>query len=203
MLMFGWDFQLMLSRDSEDEMWSRFVFELVIWPQEVTLVRWTQPSARVRCAFGNVFFLSLFDFVVLLSLASLFITALALSGQSEKAAIFCKGCYAALHGHRSRYKFVFSVQISGMFCHFMIDNLFFGHKIVGHYVCQVKVNRSSGLLSIPRQLVRLQVPRMWSQGLFAGLRLNIFWRPILYTNKGPSIYYVIQIWGPERPPPPL
>ena len=22
-------------------------------------------------------------------------------------------------------------------------------------------------------------------------------------NKGPSIYYVIQIWGPERPPPPL
>ena len=34
----------MLSRDSEDEMWSRFVFELVIWPQEVTLVRWTQPS---------------------------------------------------------------------------------------------------------------------------------------------------------------
>ena len=34
----------MLSRDSEDEIWSRFVFELVIWPQEVTLVRWTQPS---------------------------------------------------------------------------------------------------------------------------------------------------------------
>ena len=21
------------------------------------------------------------------------------------------------------------------------------------------------------------------------------------SNKGPSIYYVIQIWGPERPPP--
>ena len=34
----------MLSRDSEDATWSRFVFELVIWPQEVTLVRWTQPS---------------------------------------------------------------------------------------------------------------------------------------------------------------
>ena len=32
----------MLSRDSEDEIWSRFVFEL--WPQEVTLARWTQPS---------------------------------------------------------------------------------------------------------------------------------------------------------------
>ena len=44
MLMFGWDFLLMLSRDSEDEMWSRFVFELVIWLQEVTLARWTQPS---------------------------------------------------------------------------------------------------------------------------------------------------------------
>ena len=33
----------MLSRDSEDEMWSRFMFELLIWPQEVTLARWTQP----------------------------------------------------------------------------------------------------------------------------------------------------------------
>ena len=30
----------MLSRDSEDKMWSRFV----IWHQEVTLARWTQPS---------------------------------------------------------------------------------------------------------------------------------------------------------------
>ena len=30
----------MVSRDSEDKMWSRFV----IWPQEVTLVRWTQSS---------------------------------------------------------------------------------------------------------------------------------------------------------------
>ena len=32
------------SRDSEDEMWPRFVFELVIWLQEITLARWTQPS---------------------------------------------------------------------------------------------------------------------------------------------------------------
>ena len=24
----------------------------------------------------------------------------------------------------------------------------------------------------------------------------------LGANKGPSIYYVIQIWGPKRPPPP-
>ena len=34
----------MLGRDSEDEIWSRFVFEFVIWTQEVTLVRWTQSS---------------------------------------------------------------------------------------------------------------------------------------------------------------
>ena len=34
----------MLSQDSEDEMWSRFMFELLIWLQEVTLARWTQPS---------------------------------------------------------------------------------------------------------------------------------------------------------------
>ena len=34
----------MLSQDSEDEIRSRFVFEIVIWPQEVTLARWTQPS---------------------------------------------------------------------------------------------------------------------------------------------------------------
>ena len=42
--MFGWEFLLMLSRDSEDEMWSRFMLELLIWLQEVTLARWTQPS---------------------------------------------------------------------------------------------------------------------------------------------------------------
>ena len=66
-----------------------------------------------RFLYLSFFFLSLFDFVVLLSLASLFITALALalSGQSEKAAIFCKGCYAALHGHRSRYNFMFFVHL--------------------------------------------------------------------------------------------
>ena len=34
----------MFGRDSEDEICSRFVFEFVIWPQEVTLVRWTQSS---------------------------------------------------------------------------------------------------------------------------------------------------------------
>ena len=42
--MFGWNFQLMLSRDSEDKMWSRLMFELLIWLQETTLARWTQSS---------------------------------------------------------------------------------------------------------------------------------------------------------------
>ena len=44
MLMFVEILKLMLGRDSEDEIWSRFMFELVIWLQEVTLARWTQPS---------------------------------------------------------------------------------------------------------------------------------------------------------------
>ena len=44
----------MLSRDSEDGMWSRIVFELVIWPQEVTLTRRTQSSGPMclwQCLF--------------------------------------------------------------------------------------------------------------------------------------------------------
>ena len=44
MLMFVEILKLMLGRDSEDEIWSRFMFELVIWLQEFTLARWTQPS---------------------------------------------------------------------------------------------------------------------------------------------------------------
>ena len=36
--------KLMLGRDSKERIWSRFLFELVIWPQVVTLIRWTQPS---------------------------------------------------------------------------------------------------------------------------------------------------------------
>ena len=36
--------KLMLGQNSEDEICSRFVFELVIWPKQVTLVSWTQPS---------------------------------------------------------------------------------------------------------------------------------------------------------------
>ena len=45
----------MLRRDSEDEMCSRFVPELVIWPQEVILARWTQPSGPLclwQCYFN-------------------------------------------------------------------------------------------------------------------------------------------------------
>ena len=45
----------MLSQDSEDEMWSRFVFELVIWPQK--LLWQDELNPRVRCAFGNVWYL--------------------------------------------------------------------------------------------------------------------------------------------------
>ena len=43
----------MLSQDSEDEIRSRFVFELAIWLWQVEL------NPRVRCAFGNVFILRL------------------------------------------------------------------------------------------------------------------------------------------------
>ena len=44
----------MLSRYSEDEMWSWFAIELVLWPQEVTFARWTQPSGPLclwQCLF--------------------------------------------------------------------------------------------------------------------------------------------------------
>ena len=58
----------MLGRDSEDEIWSRFVFEFVIWPQDVTLVRWTQSSGPLclwqcfwkylrRCGFSRPIFI--------------------------------------------------------------------------------------------------------------------------------------------------
>ena len=54
--MFGWDFLLMLSRDSEDKMWSRFLFELLIWLQEATLAKWTQSSGPLclwQCFLSN------------------------------------------------------------------------------------------------------------------------------------------------------
>ena len=50
MLMFGWDFKLMLSQDSEDEIRLRFAFELAKWLWQDEL------NPRVRCAFGNVLF---------------------------------------------------------------------------------------------------------------------------------------------------
>ena len=42
----------MLGQDFEDEVWSRFVFELVIWPNR--LLWKDELNPRVRCAFGNV-----------------------------------------------------------------------------------------------------------------------------------------------------
>ena len=42
----------MLGRDFEDEVWLRFVFELVIWPNR--LLWKDELNLRVRCAFGNV-----------------------------------------------------------------------------------------------------------------------------------------------------
>ena len=48
----------MFSWDSEYEICSRFVFELVIWPNR--LLWKDELNPRVRCAFGNVYFLSLF-----------------------------------------------------------------------------------------------------------------------------------------------
>ena len=48
----------MLSQDSEDEMWSRFMFELLIWLQEATLARWTQSSGPLclwQCFKYNAF----------------------------------------------------------------------------------------------------------------------------------------------------
>ena len=43
----------MLGRDFDDEVWLRFVFELVIWPNR--LLWKDELNPRVRCAFGNVF----------------------------------------------------------------------------------------------------------------------------------------------------
>ena len=42
----------MLGRDFEDEVWLRFVFELVIWPNR--LLWKDELNPRVCCAFGNV-----------------------------------------------------------------------------------------------------------------------------------------------------
>ena len=42
----------LLCPDFEDEFWSRFVFELVVWPNR--LLWKDELNPRVRCAFGNV-----------------------------------------------------------------------------------------------------------------------------------------------------
>ena len=53
----------MLSRDSEYKMWSRFVFELVIWPQQVTWARRTQPSGPL-CLWQCFLYFLLFVFII-------------------------------------------------------------------------------------------------------------------------------------------
>ena len=56
--------KLMLGRYSEDEIWSRFMFELVIWLQEVTFARWTQPSGPLclwQCFFLKFRLLGIYD----------------------------------------------------------------------------------------------------------------------------------------------
>ena len=45
--------KLMLGRDSEDDIWSWFVIELVIWP--IRLLWLDELNPQVRCAFGNVY----------------------------------------------------------------------------------------------------------------------------------------------------
>ena len=47
----------MLGRDFDDEVWPRFVFELVIWHNRLLWIDELNP--RVRCAFGNVCHLAL------------------------------------------------------------------------------------------------------------------------------------------------
>ena len=49
-----WSWCLIDYRYSKDEIWSRVVFELVIWPKQVTMVSWTEP-------FGSVVPLAMFE----------------------------------------------------------------------------------------------------------------------------------------------
>ena len=49
-----WSWCLIDYRYSKDEIWSRVVFELVIWPKQVTRVSWTEP-------FGSVVPLAMFE----------------------------------------------------------------------------------------------------------------------------------------------
>ena len=54
--------KLMLGRYSEFEIWSRFVFELVIGPKQVTLVSWSQPSGLL-CLWQCFYHLGAWHFV--------------------------------------------------------------------------------------------------------------------------------------------
>ena len=53
--MFGWVLKLMFGRDSEDEILSRFVLELLIWPKQVTLV-------KLNSTLGSVVPLAMFSY---------------------------------------------------------------------------------------------------------------------------------------------
>ena len=66
-IILGRDSEAMFGQDFEDEIWSRFVWELVIWPKEVTLVTRTQPSGPlclwqcfflILCLFSYVYYLA-------------------------------------------------------------------------------------------------------------------------------------------------
>ena len=56
--MFGWEFLLMLSRDSEDD------FKKLLWQGEL--------NPRVRCAFGNVYLFSRLTYFMLWQAGRLF-----------------------------------------------------------------------------------------------------------------------------------
>ena len=62
--------KLMLGRYSEDEIWSRFLFELVRWPKQVTFASWTQPS-NLLCLWQCLFIVFLFFCFYILKIISL------------------------------------------------------------------------------------------------------------------------------------
>ena len=61
--------KLTLGRYSEDEIWSRFLFELVRWPKQVTFASWTQPS-HLLCLWQCLFIVFLFFAFIFLKLSA-------------------------------------------------------------------------------------------------------------------------------------
>ena len=58
--------KFMLGRYSEDENRSRFMFVLVMWPKQVTLVSWSQPSGPL-CLWQYLIYIMLLSFLNLQS----------------------------------------------------------------------------------------------------------------------------------------